>query len=174
MKLKPLIKNKKGDVFQLIVLLLISFIAAIVGLLFLTLSNKVTQTYEDLGLLNNTAIGQQYNDMMQDTGPKSTDYMIFMLFCGGVIGLLISSAKTNFSPTIFFMFLLLLLITIFIASGMVNIYSGFAQQATLVDEAGQLVLTGFLFSRYTPLIMTIIGGLVMLIMWSKTGGDIMT
>lgn len=166
--------NKKGDIFQLIVLLIVLFVAAIVGILFLAMSNEVTQAYEDTGLLNDTAIGQQYNDMMQDTAPKSTDYMIFMLFCGGVIGLMISASKTNFSPTIFFLFLLLLVITIFISSGMVNIYSGFAQQATLVDEANQLVLTGFLFSKYTPLIMTVLGGIIMLIMWSKTGGDIVT
>ena len=164
--------NKKADIFQLIVLLVILFIAAITGILFLALSNQITQTYEDTGLINNTAIGQQFNDMMQDTGPKSTDYMIFMLFCGGVIGLMISASKTNFSPTIFFLFLLLLVITIFIASGMVNIYSGFAQQATLVNEANQLVLTGFLFSKYTPLLITVLGGLIMLIMWSKTSSDI--
>jgi len=166
--------NKKADIFQLIVLLVILFIAAITGILFLALSNQVTQTYEDTGLLNDTAIGQEFNDMMQDTGPKSTDYMVFMLFCGGVIGLMISASKTNFSPTIFFLFLLLLIITIFIASGMVNIYSGFAQQATLVNEANQLVLTGFLFSKYTPLLITVLGGILMLIMWSKTGGDIIT
>ena len=166
--------NKKGDIFQLLVLLIILFIASIVGILFLTLSNKVTQAYEDTGLLNKTVIGQQYNDMMQDTGPKSTDYMIFMLFAGGVIGILISASKTNFSPTIFFLFLLLLVITIFVSSGMVNIYSGFSQQATLIDSANQLQLTGFIFSKYTPLIITIIGGLIMLIMWSKTGGDIIT
>ena len=172
--IKRKLMNKRGDVFQLIVLLIILFIAAVVGLLFLTLSNEVTTAYEDLGILNDTAIGQQYNDMMQDTAPKTTDYMIFMLFAGGVIGLLISASRTNFSPTIFFMFFLLLIITIFVASGMVNIYSGFAEQATLVDSANQLQLTGFLFSKYTPLLITVIGGLIMLIMWSKTGGDIIT
>jgi hypothetical protein len=165
-------KNKKADIFQLVVLLIILFIAAVVGLLFNTMSNKVTQIYEDTGLLNGTAIGQQYNDMMQDTGPKSTDYMIFMLFCGGVIGLMISASKTSFSPTVFFLFLMLLIITIFVASGLVNIYSGFAQQDMLVDSANQLVLTGFIFSKYTPLIFTVVGGIIMLLMWSRTGNDI--
>jgi hypothetical protein len=164
--------KKKADVFQLIILILILFIAAVVGILFLKLDNTITNFYETSGLLNSTAIGTQYNEMMQDTAPKTTDYMIFMLFCGGVIGLLISSAKTNFSPTIFFLFMLLLVITIFIASGMVNIYSGFTQQITLTNEANQLTLTGFIFSKYTPLIMTVLGGLIMLVMWSKSGQEI--
>lgn len=165
--------NKKADIFQLIFLLIILFIAAIVGILFLKLGNEVTGVYEDSGLLDNTAIGTKFNEMMQATAPETTDYMIFFIFFGGVIALLISASRTNFSPTIFFLFLLFLLITIFVASGMVNIYSGFAQQATLVNEAGQLQLTGFLFSKYTPLLMTVIGGLIMLIMWGKSGGDVL-
>jgi len=166
--------NKKADIFQLVVLLVILFVAAIFGILTLRLSNGVNDFWEESGMLENTPIGQRYVDKMQDTAPKTVDYMIFLLFTGGVIALLISGARTSFSPTIFFMFLILLLITIFIASGMVNIYSGFTQQATLTDEAGQLVLTGFIFSKYTPLLMTVIGGLIMLVMWSKSGGDIIT
>jgi len=165
-------KNKKADVFQLIILLLILFIAAVVGILFLKLDNVILNFYGTSGLLNSTAIGTDFNNMLIDTAPKTTDYMIFMLFAGGIIGLLISSARTNFSPTIFFLFMLLLVITIFIASGMVNIYSGFTQQITLTNESNQLQLTGFIFSKYTPLIMTVIGGLIMLVMWSKSGQDI--
>jgi len=166
--------NTKGDIFQLVVLLVILFVAAIVGILFLKMTNEVNFFWEESGMLDDTAVGQQFIDKMQQTAPKTVDYMIFMLFTGGVIALLISGARTSFSPTIFFMFLILLLITIFIASGMVNIYSGFTQQVTLTDEAGQLVLTGFIFSKYTPLLMTVIGGLIMLVMWSKSGGDIIT
>ena len=164
--------NKRADIFQLIFLLIILFLAAIVGILFLAMTNEVTNVYDETGILDDTAIGQRYNEMMKTTAPRTTDYMVFMIFLGGVIGLLISASRTNFSPTIFFMFFLLLIITIFVASGMVNIYSGFAEQATLVDSANQLQLTGFLFSRYTPLIMTVLGGLIMLIMWGRSGGDI--
>jgi len=166
--------NKKADVFQLIVLLVILFVAAITGILFLKLGNEVTGIYEDTGMLDDTAIGQEYNEMMQETAPKTTDYMIFMLFFGGTIALMISASRTQFSPTIFFIFILFLIITIFIASGMVNIYSGFAEQTALTKESGQLTLTGFLFSKYTPLVMAVLGGLIMLIMWGRSGGDIIT
>ena len=167
-------KNKKADIFQLVVLIVILFVAAIVGILFLKMTNEINTAWEDSNLLNDTVIGQRYVDMLQDSAPRTTDYMVFMLFSGGVIALLISASKTQFSPTIFFIFLLFLIITIFIASGMVNIYSGFAEQTTLLTEAGQLQLTGFLFSKYTPLILTVIGGLIMIIMWSRSGGDIIT
>lgn len=167
-----LIQRKRGDIFQMTALVILLFIVAIVGLLFLTFSNKVTQVYEETGLLNNTVIGQQANDMIQTAGPKTTDYMIFFLFLGSVIALLISASRTRFSATVFFLFVLLLIITIFISSGMVNIYSGFANSEALLETSSQLTLTGFLFSKYTPLILTAIGGLIMLIMWGKQGSDI--
>lgn len=164
--------NKKGDIFQLTALVVILFIVAIVGLLFLGLSTRVTEAYDETGLLDDTAIGQEANTIMQETGPKTTDYMIFMLFCGMVIGLLISASRTQFSPGVFFLFVLLLIITIFVASGMVNIYSGFANSPTLQEASSELRLTNYVFSRYTPLILTTIGGLIMLIMWGKQGSDI--
>ena len=166
--------NNKADIFQLIILVVILFVAVIVGILCLKLSNEVTDVYDESGLLNDTIIGQKFVDKIQETAPKTTDYLVFMLFAGGVIALMISASRTQFSPTIFFIFFLFLMITIFIASGFVNIYSGFTQQLTLADEADQLQLTGFIFSRYTPLILTVIGGLIMLIMWGKSGGDIIT
>jgi hypothetical protein len=164
--------NKQGDIFQLTALLVILFIVAIVGLLFLSLSMRVLNSYEDSGILEDTAIGQESNDLLTETAPKTTDYMVFLLFSGMVIGLLISASRTQYSPGVFFLFVLLLIITIFIASGMVNIYSGFANLDSLAESSAELSLTNFIFSKYTPLIMTVIGGLIMLIMWGKQGSDI--
>lgn len=166
--------NKRGDIFQLVILVLILFIVAVVGLLMLTLSNKITETYNDMNLLNDTAIGQDANNMLRESGPRTTDYMIFFLFLGSVIGIMISASKTQFSTGTVFLFILLLVITIFISSGLVNIYSGFTETASISSSAEQLTYTNFIFSKYTPLILTVIGGLIMLIMWGKQGSDIVT
>jgi len=164
--------NIRGNIFQLVALVVILFVVAIVGLLFLSLSSKVTGTYQNLSIFNDSVIAQQANAKMLETAPRTTDYMIFFLFVGSIIGLLISASKTQFSSGIFFLFALLLIITIFVASGMVNIYSGFSQSAALSEYADQLTLTGYIFSKYTPLILTVLGGIIMLIMWGKQGNDI--
>ena len=164
--------NKRGDIFQLTALVVILFVVAIIGLIFLTLSQKVTEFYDETGLMNDTAIGRDATNVLYETGPKTTDYMIFLLFLGSVIGLLISASKTQFSSGVFFLFVLLLVITIFVASGMVNIYSGFASADVVVEYSDKLVLTNFIFSKYTPLILTVLGGLIMIIMWGKQGSDI--
>jgi hypothetical protein len=165
-------KNKRGDVFQLLFLLVILFFVAIVGLLFFTMSDKFSQAWQDSGMLNDTAVGQTAVDTLQQNAPRTIDYMIFFLFMGSIIGLLISASRTGYTPTVFFLFIILLIITIFVASGLVNVYSGFADSSALAEYSEQLTLTGFIFSKYTPLIMTILGGLIMVIMWGKSGGDI--
>jgi len=164
--------NKQGNIFQLVALLVILFVVAIVGLLFLNLSSRVTEAYQNMSMFNDSAIAQHANQVMGETAPRTTDYMVFFLFMGMVIGLLISASKTNFSSGIFFLFVLLLVITIFVASGMVNIYSGFANTPSLIDSSSQLVLTNYIFSKYTPLIITVLGGLIMLIMWGKQGSEV--
>ena len=169
-----MINDKRGDIFQLSVLLILVFVLAVVGLLFLTLSQGVTNFYDRTNLLNGTAIGQDAINTIKNTAPTTTDYAIFFIFLGGTLGLCISAVKTNFSPTILFLFLMLLVITIFISSGLVNIYSGFAETPTLATAASQLTLTNFILSRHTPLIFACIGALILLIMYGKSGSDIVT
>jgi len=166
--------NKKADVFQLLVLLIILFVSAIVGIIFLGLSTNISNFWVESGMLNDTETGLYANQIIQASGPLATDYMIFFLFLGGTIGLIVSAVRTNFSPTIIFLFIMLLIISIFVASGLVNIYSGFANTPALQEAGDQMVLTGFVFSKYTPLMIGIIGIIVMLIMWGKSGGDIIT
>lgn len=164
--------NKKGDITQLPVVLVILFISAIVGILFLGMTLKVTDFWKESGLLNQSEIGMNSNQLIHDTSPPTVDYMIFFLFLGSTIGVTISAVRTNFTPTVMFIFFILLIITILIASGLVNIYSGFTQAEGLIEAGQQMPLTGFVFSRYTPLMMAVMGGFIMLIMWAKSGGEI--
>jgi len=172
--MRRLMDSKKGAMFQLLFLLIILFISAIVGLLFLTFTYKITESYEETGILNSTVIGTESNELIRNTAPYTTDYAIFFLFIGGIIGVCISAVRTNFSPVLIILFLFLLIITIFVASGFVNIYSGFAETGVMEESSEDLTITSFIFSRYTPLIFACLGGLIMVIMWSKTGGDIVT
>ena len=61
-----------------------------------------------------------------------------------------------------------------ISAGMVNMYQGFAQQSSIIDVSGNLVLTNFIFSKYLPLIISVISALVMLFMYGKSGQDIIS
>lgn len=167
-----ILKEKKGDVFQVLFMISLILGIAIIGLICLVLSTRVNEFWDSSGLLNNTAVGTHAIDQIQDTAPKTTDYAIFLMFLGMNIGILVAAVRTNFSATVIFLFILLTLIAILIAAGAVNMYQGLAQQPSISDVSDDLTLTNFLFSRYFPLIVSMICALVMLIMYGKNSGDI--
>src|SRR3990167_8325500 len=166
--------NRKGDVYQLLFMLVILFVIALVGLITLVLTTRINDFWDSSELLNDTAIGTKAIDDIQDTAPRTTDYAIFFLFIGMNVGVIIAAVRTNFSSLIMIFFIFLTLISIMISAGMVNMYQGFAQQSSIIDVSGNLVLTNFIFSKYLPLIISVISALVMLFMYGKSGQDIIS
>ena len=164
--------QKKGDIFQILIVLIIIFALALVGFLTLGITTGVNDFWDESGLLNDTETGTLAIDRMQDTAPRTTDYAILFLFLGMNIGVVISAVRTNFTPVTIILFIFLTLISIMVSAGMVNMYQGLAQTASVIDIGESLTFTGFLFSKYLPLIITIISAFVMLIMYGKSGGDI--
>ncbi len=167
-----IIKQKKGDIFQILIVLIILFIAALVGFLCLTLTTRVNTFWDNSGMLNDSSTATHAIDQMQDTAPKTTDYAILFLFLGLNIGVIISAVRTNFSPITIILFIFLVFIAIMVAAGMVNMYQGLAQTPSVSDIGESLPLTGFLFSKYLPLMITIISAFVLILMYGK-GGDSM-
>jgi ammonia channel protein AmtB len=172
MKLRNIIREKKGDTFQIMVMLILIFVIALFGLLTLVLTTRVNTFWDSSGLLNATAVGTQAIDKLQDTAPKTTDYAIFFLFLGMNIGIVVGAIRTNFSAAIIFLFILLTLVEIVIAAGLVNLYQGFAQQPTIIDVSSGLTFTNFIFSKYLPLLVSMISAFVMIIMYGKSGQEI--
>lgn len=166
-----LIKNKKGDFFQIFFLLIILLVAAVMGLLCLKLGTLINEKIEEVYPDQSEAV-VKVNNFVQTQAPKAVDYMVFFLFLGGTIGIMTAAVRTNFSPVIIFLFLLMSLIAILSASGIVNLYQGFAQTDVLVDVSQELTLTNIVFSRYTPLFICIIAGISLILMYSKSGSDI--
>ena len=164
--------NKRGDITQLPVVIIICIVAALVGLLTLMMSDYVNDFWRNSGLVQENTTADDARQIIQSTSAPSTDWMIFLLFVGGHLGLVISAVRTKFSPMLMFFFILLLFIDILIASGIVNIYQGFANTDSVLATSSKLVLTNFIFSKYLPLIVLVMGVLVMLIAWGKSGGDI--
>jgi len=158
--------------FQIVIVLVIIFVLAIVGFLTLTLTTRVNGFWDSSGLLNDTEVGTHAIDQLQDTAPRTTDYAIFLAFLGMHIGVIISAVRTKFSAVTIVLFIFLTMISIMIAAGMVNMYQGMAQTPSVVDIGESLGLTGFIFSKYLPLVITILSALTMIIMYGKQGADI--
>ena len=171
-KINPRVKQKKGDIFQVLFMIVLVLVTAIVGLICLVLTTNVNDFWDESGLLNETAAGEHAIDVLQDTAPKTTDYAILFLFLGMNIGILVAAVRTNFSATIIFLFILLTLIAIIIAAGSVNMYQGLAQQPEIIATSSTQTFTNFIFSEYFPLTISIICAFVLLIMYGKSSGEI--
>ena len=172
--MRRIIRNKKGDVFQIFVVLIITTVVAITGLLFLVMTNNVLNFWNSTSIVPAGSITADVAAKMQDTAPRATDYTILFLFLGLNLGVIIAAVRTNFSPILIFFFILLVFVSIITAAGMVNLYQGLAHAEGVVSSAEQLTFTNLVFSKYTPLIMCIISALVLIIMYGKSGADIVT
>ena len=165
------ISNKKGlfDVFYIIIIV---FIVAILGILFSTLAYKVTKIYQETNLLQDAPVAIEANELIQSNSRSVADEFVFFMFLFGNIAIMISASRTGFSPTVIFIFIFMILFAVLIASGMVNIYQGFSQDPSLAETGNAMFLTGIIFSKYFPLFTCIISAIVLMIMYSKTGSDI--
>lgn len=170
--LRPLIKDKRGDIFQLPYLIVLVLVLGLLGLFIGYISWNVTEAYKDIDAINNTSYAKQANENFGNAVPSIVDTFVLLFFLGATIGLMVAAVRTNFSVVIMGLFLILLILAIFIASGAANIYQGFAQDSSLSVFSDRLTFTNILFSRYTPLIITLIGAALLIIMYGKSGSNI--
>lgn len=171
--MRSIIKDKRGDIFQISYALIIIFLIAFIGLIFFKLSWETNKMWEESEELNNSDYGEEIIASQKQSMPHIFDELVLFMFLGLTIALVIAAARTNFNPILIFLFLILLLITILNAAGLVNIYQGFAQDETFTEVSSQLTLTNIILSRYTPLIFAVLGAIIIIIMYGKSGSDIL-
>lgn len=168
--MRSLIKNKKGNAIGIIVVLIFIFIIAIVALLVGALSKKFSAEFnERIDLPDNSSAEQAFN-RVDEMSVNILDQLVFFIFLGLNVGIIISAAKTKFSPIVIGIFIFLLIFAVIIAAGLTNLYTEFADSTQMSEYSDQMNLTGFVFNRFTPLIICILSGLTMIIMYGKQPG----
>lgn len=165
-------KDKRGDVLSMIALLVILLIIAVLGLFFFFLSWTFTDEIDKTGVLDSQANAVTVNNKLTNWIPNINDETVLFFFLAMTIGLVVAAVRTNFNPVIIFIFLLLLLVAVFIAAQSANIYRGFADEAVLSAYSSKLTFTNILFSKFTPLIIVLIGAVLLVIMYGKSGSNI--
>lgn len=164
--------NKNGNIFSLFAIIVILLGVAILAVLFLNMSHRVTSTVSRIDAIKTTPLASQANSNVQNMQVPIGESLIFFIFLAGVIGLIIAAVYTNFSPTIIFVFILISLIGIFAASLAANIYHGISTDSGVLETTSHMSITNILFSKYTPLIVGALAVIVIIIMYSKSGDNI--
>lgn len=165
--MRNLIKNKKGNAIGIIVVLVIIFIVAIIALLTSSMSKKFSEKFKELDIPENSSADIAI-DRMDDMGLKISDELVLFIFLGLNIGIIVSAVKTKFSPIVIGIYFFLLVFAIMIAAGFTNLYTTFAESSAMSEYGSQMTLTGFIFNRFTPAIICVLSGLIMIFMYGKS------
>lgn len=166
------IRDKRGDIAQLPLLVVLLLVIALVGLIVGFIAYKITDAWKSTPDINNSVLAKNANENFHETIPTITDTAVLIAFLGFTIALCVAAVRTNFNIVVLGLFFILLLLSVFIAAGAANIYHGFAASTEIEGFSVKLVFSQILFSKYTPLIIVLIGAVLLIIMYGKSGSNI--
>lgn len=166
------IKNKRGDVLQLFTMIVILLVVSLLGLFMMFMSWKFTGELQKNEMIEANANAKYTNDLLHLQIPYINDETNLFFFLAMTIGLVLAAVRTDFNPVVIFIFILLLFLAIFLAAQSTNMYRAFADDPVMLEYSSKLTFTNVLFSKYTPLIITLIGAMLIIIMYGKSGSNI--
>ena len=157
------IKQKKGDVTDILSLILILFIL-ITGFFIISFTIPYITNGLRVSGLNNTPEGTNAINQLQNYGTNGIQNGMFWLFIGLCIGVLISSFYADTHPIWLFLYILMLGVTIILAA-----YLGNAYQTIIYNDSfggwQQVMLTTIM--QHIVQVAIGIGALSFVIMFTK-------
>lgn len=157
--------NKRGDIMSLIVVVVIIFVFAIIGVVF-------TKVFKDsIEELNKTPEFQDSSNIQHafntaSEGTKYLDYAFIFLFFALSIGLIISSIYIKTHPAFFVVFLIGWLIAIVLAAVFANVYVEVTNQTELQETSSLFKYTTNMI-QILPMLIFVVGLIVAVILYGK-------
>jgi hypothetical protein len=172
-----MLKNKRGDVSDVLVVMLIGVFLAVSFIVVLFVNDKIKDVITDTAL-NDTAVASDIVDAFDRVNSTTVQrgYALFMGFL--IIGVVISSFLTRLHPAFIFLYIIVLAFTIFVSVFLGNMYEVLISNDSLAATAENQGMITF-FMQHIVKITLAIGALSMIIAFSKIfsrpgdgGGDI--
>lgn len=154
--------SKKGISDTLIwgAVLMIFFVAIVVGLIFMTAMNSAMQETDFSN--DSKAITSDYLDNYAPIFDTMFVMLTLALFMGAaILGLVIDT-----NPAVMFLGILLFIVVLFIAGFFANAAVDFAEQAEMLPFSSQFPMANFIFNHYIELLI-FFGGLLAIIIYGK-------
>lgn len=165
MKLRKLKMNKKGDFQSLIIMIAIVFILALAVIIFSKVFLLFTSELKDTGEFSNRSI--EKIEIVEDNTIPLLDFFIFFTLISLMIGLIISSIYIDTHPALTIIFLIAIIIAVFIAGQLANVYTDIVGHSELASTASEFVYTDALFSNFAMVIL-VVGIIIAIILFGKT------
>ena len=160
-----MVRYKKGDLPDMLIFLITSFIFAI-GLLIMAFVIPEISNGINVAGMNSTSEGALAIDELTELGVNGMQKGFLFLFTGFIMGLMISSFLVRTHPIFIFLYIIFLGITLFLGTYIGNAFEQVATSSALADTAASQGLITIVMQNIVGITL-VVGALSMIIIFAK-------
>lgn len=165
-----LLKNKRGEVTDVLLFIVIMFFLVIAFLTFSYFTVTTGQALNESGIGVSNEVNQSIADF-ESWGGELTGGLFLILFGGGVISILVTSFLVRIHPIFIFIYIFVLSINLVVAVVLGNAYASIIANEPYLTVAASQPIIHFVMDNIVLLTLGIMG-LSMIIVFSKLFGPV--
>jgi len=158
-------KNKKGDIFDIISFVVVLTVVAMVCFIFAFTIPQISDGLNEAGL-NSSSEGVGAIDSLHDFGTITMQRGFFLVFAGLIIGMMISAFFIRTHLIWVFLYIIFLGVSIILAVYMGNAYQTMVAQSIFSERAADQVLINLVMNNLIKIVLGA-GALSLIIIFTK-------
>lgn len=168
--MRSILKNKKAQASNIIFFTVVLFFLAMSLVTVIFVFDKIADVIKTNDALNSTSVASDITDTMDIVSSTTVDRTFAFLASILILGMMVSAFLTDRSPFWFFMYIIILAITILSAAPIANMYQRVLENPTFAASvaANQTAMNYFMTNYITIIIVASIASIVIAL--SKTQG----
>lgn len=164
-KLKLLGKNKKADVTDMPIFLLMLFILGVGIFIFVFVIDEISDGLRTANL-NNTSEGANAINQLENLGTIQLQRGFMLFFMGLIAGTMISAFLIRVHPIFLFLYIFFLILTVFLGTYLANAYDDLRNIPAFADQLASQTLINVVFENLVPILIAV-GALSLFIAFAK-------
>lgn len=160
-----MIRNKKGDVTDMLVFLVVIFILAIGLFILAFIIPQITDGLEQAGL-NSSSEGANAINRLSDVGTVTIQRGFFLLFMGLIASTMITSFFARTHPIFLFLYILVAGMTVFLGVYLGRAYNQMTESSVFAETLASQTLINIVMSNILTIVVAV-SALSMIIVFAK-------
>ena len=162
--------NKKGDITDMLIFLVVIFVLAVGLFIFAYIVPQISSGLDDAGL-NSSTEGASAITSLSEFGTITMQRGFFLLFAGLIISTMVTSFFARTHPIFLFLYIIILGITVFLSIYLGRAYQQLTESPIVVETLASQGLINIVMNNIITIVIAV-GALSMIIVFAKfsTGG----
>jgi len=166
-EMKSLIKNKRGDISSIIIVIAMMFIIGILVYSFLVIFNPLINELKGVDEISKSEGATTALNKMQNFVPGLMDIGLVLIFVGFLVGIIISSIYINTIPGLTIFFIIVLIIAVFLSAQFANVFYEFRTDPEIATAAASLPISNFVLGKMFPVLILVTGLITIWVLYGK-------